>query len=165
MVCLGSLHAWCNRTGDIILYCPDVNRSSPCWSWCWLSVNGMFQSRCSIFILLFKISWPTDSLDCPLVHRRNLPSSIPRPNDLICGILRGRPRLCPLASERIPAYGSPRHGHYDDQHLQLGANIVVSSTFLSMMKGISPSGTFGFYAALCSWGGCLCCSVFLRRRI
>ncbi|KAM5361017.1 hypothetical protein ACJA88_014619 [Fusarium oxysporum] len=29
-----------------------------------------------------------------------------------------------------------------------GPNIIVSSTFLSMMRGISPSGTFGFYAAL-----------------
>ncbi|VUC32490.1 unnamed protein product [Clonostachys rosea] len=28
------------------------------------------------------------------------------------------------------------------------SNIIVSSTFLSMMRGISPSGTFGFYAAL-----------------
>ncbi|KAF3008197.1 myo-inositol transporter [Neopestalotiopsis sp. 37M] len=27
-----------------------------------------------------------------------------------------------------------------------GPNIIVSSTFLSMMKGITPSGTFGFYA-------------------
>jgi MFS transporter, SP family, solute carrier family 2 (myo-inositol transporter), member 13 len=33
-----------------------------------------------------------------------------------------------------------------------GPNIVVSSTFLSMMKGISPSGTFGFYAVLCFLG-------------
>lgn len=33
-----------------------------------------------------------------------------------------------------------------------GPNIVVSSTFLSMMKGITPSGTFGFYAALCTLG-------------
>ena len=33
-----------------------------------------------------------------------------------------------------------------------GPNIVVSSTFLSMMKGITPSGTFGFYAALCILG-------------
>ncbi|KAH8669118.1 myo-inositol transporter [Xylariales sp. PMI_506] len=29
-----------------------------------------------------------------------------------------------------------------------GPNIIVSSTFLSMMKGITPSGAFGFYAAL-----------------
>lgn len=29
-----------------------------------------------------------------------------------------------------------------------GPNIVVSSTFLSMMKGITPSGAFGFYAGL-----------------
>lgn len=28
-----------------------------------------------------------------------------------------------------------------------GPNIIVSSTFLSMMKGITPAGTFGFYAA------------------
>ncbi|EOD48267.1 putative myo-inositol transporter protein [Neofusicoccum parvum UCRNP2] len=33
-----------------------------------------------------------------------------------------------------------------------GPNIVVSATFLSMMKGITPSGTFGFYAALCFLG-------------
>ncbi|THZ18230.1 myo-inositol transporter [Aureobasidium pullulans] len=33
-----------------------------------------------------------------------------------------------------------------------GPNIVVSSTFLSMMKGMTPSGTFGFYAALCTAG-------------
>jgi len=29
-----------------------------------------------------------------------------------------------------------------------GPNIVVSSTFLSMMKSMTPSGTFGFYAGL-----------------
>ncbi|RSM14966.1 hypothetical protein CEP52_001092 [Fusarium oligoseptatum] len=29
-----------------------------------------------------------------------------------------------------------------------GPNIIVSSTFLSMMRGISPSGTFGFYGGL-----------------
>lgn len=29
-----------------------------------------------------------------------------------------------------------------------GPNIIVSSTFLSMMKTMSPSGTFGFYAGL-----------------
>ncbi|KAI5920649.1 general substrate transporter [Camillea tinctor] len=29
-----------------------------------------------------------------------------------------------------------------------GPNMIVSLTFLSMMRGISPSGTFGFYAAL-----------------
>lgn len=29
-----------------------------------------------------------------------------------------------------------------------GPNIIVSSTFLSMMKGITPSGAFGFYAGL-----------------
>ncbi|KAL4867818.1 hypothetical protein BDV12DRAFT_197830 [Aspergillus spectabilis] len=28
------------------------------------------------------------------------------------------------------------------------SNIIVSSTFLSMMKGITPSGAFGFYAAI-----------------
>jgi SP family myo-inositol transporter-like MFS transporter 13 len=33
-----------------------------------------------------------------------------------------------------------------------GPNIIVSSTFLSMMKGISPSGTFGFYAMMCFLG-------------
>ncbi|KAK7206404.1 general substrate transporter [Myxozyma melibiosi] len=29
-----------------------------------------------------------------------------------------------------------------------GSNIVVSSTYLSMMKNITPSGTFGFYAGI-----------------
>lgn len=29
-----------------------------------------------------------------------------------------------------------------------GPNIIVSSTFLTMMKSMTPSGTFGFYAAL-----------------
>ncbi|KAI7977563.1 hypothetical protein EIK77_000513 [Talaromyces pinophilus] len=33
-----------------------------------------------------------------------------------------------------------------------GPNIVVSSTFLSMMKTMSPAGTFGFYAGLCLVG-------------
>ena len=33
-----------------------------------------------------------------------------------------------------------------------GPNIVVSSTFLTMMKSITPSGTFGFYAGLCCLG-------------
>ncbi|KAI5359365.1 putative major facilitator, sugar transporter, MFS transporter superfamily [Septoria linicola] len=29
---------------------------------------------------------------------------------------------------------------------------MVSSTFLSMMKGMTPSGAFGFYAAICGIG-------------
>ena len=33
-----------------------------------------------------------------------------------------------------------------------GSNIIVSSTFLSMMKGMTPSGAFGFYAAVCGIG-------------
>lgn len=33
-----------------------------------------------------------------------------------------------------------------------GSNIIVSSTFLSMMKGITPCGAFGFYAAICGIG-------------
>jgi MFS transporter, SP family, solute carrier family 2 (myo-inositol transporter), member 13 len=31
-------------------------------------------------------------------------------------------------------------------------NIIIASTFLSMMKGITPSGAFGFYAAICFVG-------------
>ncbi|PSN65455.1 putative transporter [Corynespora cassiicola Philippines] len=31
-------------------------------------------------------------------------------------------------------------------------NIIISSTFLSMMKGITPSGAFGFYAGICAFG-------------
>ncbi|KAF2160098.1 hypothetical protein M409DRAFT_29396 [Zasmidium cellare ATCC 36951] len=33
-----------------------------------------------------------------------------------------------------------------------GPNIIVSATFLTMMKQITPSGTFGFYAVLCFLG-------------
>lgn len=33
-----------------------------------------------------------------------------------------------------------------------GSNIIVSSTFLSMMKGLTPSGAFGFYATICFLG-------------
>lgn len=33
-----------------------------------------------------------------------------------------------------------------------GSNIIVSSTFLSMMKGMTPSGAFGFYAGICGIG-------------
>jgi MFS transporter, SP family, solute carrier family 2 (myo-inositol transporter), member 13 len=33
-----------------------------------------------------------------------------------------------------------------------GSNIIISSTFLSMMKGITPSGAFGFYAGICFTG-------------
>ncbi|KAI5781527.1 myo-inositol transporter [Geopyxis carbonaria] len=33
-----------------------------------------------------------------------------------------------------------------------GFNIIVSATFLSMMKGITPTGAFAFYAALCFIG-------------
>lgn len=31
-------------------------------------------------------------------------------------------------------------------------NIIIASTFLSMMKGLTPSGAFGFYAAICFLG-------------
>lgn len=33
-----------------------------------------------------------------------------------------------------------------------GSNVIISSTFLSMMKGITPSGTFGFFTAICGLG-------------
>ena len=33
-----------------------------------------------------------------------------------------------------------------------GSNIIVSSTFLSMMKAMTPSGAFGFYATICFIG-------------
>ena len=33
-----------------------------------------------------------------------------------------------------------------------GCNIIISSTFLSMMKGLTPSGAFGFYAGICFLG-------------
>lgn len=34
----------------------------------------------------------------------------------------------------------------------VGSNLIVSSTFLSMTKGITPSGAFGLYACLCFIG-------------
>lgn len=33
-----------------------------------------------------------------------------------------------------------------------GTNIIIASTFLSMMKGITPSGAFGFYCGICFVG-------------
>ncbi|KAH8898307.1 MFS sugar transporter [Thozetella sp. PMI_491] len=33
-----------------------------------------------------------------------------------------------------------------------GPNIIVSSTFLTMMKSLTPSGAFGFYSAICFIG-------------
>lgn len=33
-----------------------------------------------------------------------------------------------------------------------GGNIIIASTFLSMMKGITPSGAFGFYSGICFVG-------------
>ncbi|GAB7351808.1 hypothetical protein MBLNU459_g2377t4 [Dothideomycetes sp. NU459] len=33
-----------------------------------------------------------------------------------------------------------------------GCNIIIASTFLSMMKGITGSGAFGFYAGICFFG-------------
>ncbi|KAF4916830.1 Myo-inositol transporter 1 [Colletotrichum viniferum] len=33
-----------------------------------------------------------------------------------------------------------------------GCNIIIASTFLSMMKGLTPSGAFGFYTGVCFFG-------------
>lgn len=33
-----------------------------------------------------------------------------------------------------------------------GCNIIIASTFLSMMKEMTPSGAFGFYAGICFFG-------------
>ena len=33
-----------------------------------------------------------------------------------------------------------------------GCNIIIASTFLSMMKSMTPSGAFGFYAGICFFG-------------
>lgn len=33
-----------------------------------------------------------------------------------------------------------------------GCNIIIASTFLSMMKAMTPSGAFGFYAGICFIG-------------
>ncbi|UNI15407.1 hypothetical protein JDV02_001942 [Purpureocillium takamizusanense] len=40
-----------------------------------------------------------------------------------------------------------------------GCNLIIASTFLSMMKGLTPSGAFGFYAGICffGWVFLLCC--------
>ncbi|GAP92511.1 putative myo-inositol transporter [Rosellinia necatrix] len=33
-----------------------------------------------------------------------------------------------------------------------GSNIIISSTFLSLLKALTPSGTFGLYAGICFFG-------------
>ena len=33
-----------------------------------------------------------------------------------------------------------------------GCNLIVASTFLTMMKSLTPSGAFGFYSAICFFG-------------
>jgi SP family myo-inositol transporter-like MFS transporter 13 len=33
-----------------------------------------------------------------------------------------------------------------------GCNIIIASTFLSMMKSMTPSGAFAFYACICFSG-------------
>lgn len=40
-----------------------------------------------------------------------------------------------------------------------GCNLIIASTFLSMMKGLTPTGAFGFYAGICflGWVFLLCC--------
>ena len=40
-----------------------------------------------------------------------------------------------------------------------GANLIINSTYLSLMAQITPSGAFGFYAGLCLLGFifCVCC--------
>ncbi|KAF8546752.1 general substrate transporter [Imleria badia] len=40
-----------------------------------------------------------------------------------------------------------------------GANLIINSTYLSLMAQITPSGAFGFYAGLCVLGFifCVCC--------
>lgn len=40
-----------------------------------------------------------------------------------------------------------------------GANLLINSTYLSLMARITPAGAFGFYAGLCflGWLFCLCC--------
>ena len=40
-----------------------------------------------------------------------------------------------------------------------GANLLINSTYLSLMARITPSGAFGFYAGLCllGWLFCLFC--------
>jgi MFS transporter, SP family, solute carrier family 2 (myo-inositol transporter), member 13 len=40
-----------------------------------------------------------------------------------------------------------------------GANLIIGSTYLSLMNKITPSGAFGFYAGLCllGWMFCLFC--------
>lgn len=40
-----------------------------------------------------------------------------------------------------------------------GANLLINSTYLSLMSAITPAGAFGFYAGLCllGWLFCLFC--------
>ena len=37
-----------------------------------------------------------------------------------------------------------------------GANLLINSTYLSLMNGITPSGAFGFYAGICLLGFLFC---------
>ena len=37
-----------------------------------------------------------------------------------------------------------------------GANLLINSTYLSLMNGITPSGAFGFYAGICLFGFLFC---------
>lgn len=39
------------------------------------------------------------------------------------------------------------------------ANLLIGSTYLSLISAITPSGAFGFYAGLCflGWLFCVCC--------
>ncbi len=37
-----------------------------------------------------------------------------------------------------------------------GANLLIGSTYLSLMDKITPSGAFGFYAGLCFLGWLFC---------
>lgn len=38
------------------------------------------------------------------------------------------------------------------RELTVPLSIIISSTFLSMMKSMTPSGAFGFYAGICGIG-------------
>lgn len=93
-------------------------------------------------------------------------------------LLRDRHRQHPLAAGRAVRDERARHGHGPRDDLQLGCvpflsipssatttttsitdsrtrtggNLIIGSTFLSLIDAISPAGAFGFYAGLCFLG-------------
>lgn len=72
--------------------------------------------------------------------------------------------LCTATSQFTPlsltcARLSPLTEPILSPYLDWAMNLVIGSTFLSLMEAITPAGAFGFYAGLC-FLGCLFCIFF-----